>query len=212
MTVENAAPKIIILNGAPRAGKSSLVRAIQADFAGVWLNFGIDTYMQAIPRHLQPGPGLRPGGERPDLEPPVARFYAGLYETIAVHARLGFNVVADLGHHDAYSKPLHILPECARRLEKFDVVFVGVRCEIDTIMARRNAGEVGREGQYLTGTPEGEIPKPVLAWQREVHRPGIYDLEVDTSKASPEACAKMIEAIMTAGIKRPTAFERLANF
>lgn len=206
-----AASKIIILNGAPRAGKSSIARAIQAKFSGVWLNFGIDTYMEAVPEHLRPGPGLRPGGERPELEPLVVRFYAGLYETISAHARLGFNVVADLGHHDAYSKPLHILPDCARRLEEFTVLFVGVRCAIDTIMARRNAGQAGREGQYLTGAAGQDVPEPVLAWQREVHRPGIYDLEVDTSTASPEACAKMIEATMIAGIKRPTAFEQLAR-
>jgi chloramphenicol 3-O phosphotransferase len=39
----------------------------------------------------------------------------------------------------------------------------------------------------------GSAEEPALdlirLWQREVHDPGIYDLEVDTSVLSPEACA-----------------------
>lgn len=33
--------RIVILNGAPRAGKSSLVRAVQHQVPGVWLNPGV---------------------------------------------------------------------------------------------------------------------------------------------------------------------------
>ena len=81
--------QIIILNGAPRSGKSSIVAAIQDAFDGVWMNLGVDVFMQATPERYRPGIGLRPGGERPDLEPVVALLYAGLYESIAAHSRLG---------------------------------------------------------------------------------------------------------------------------
>jgi chloramphenicol 3-O phosphotransferase len=77
---------------------------------------------------------LRPGGERPDLEGLVPQLYAALYESIAAHSRLGLNVVVDVGHHDAYSKPLHILANCARRLVALPVLFVGVLCPIETIL------------------------------------------------------------------------------
>ena len=135
---------IIILNGAPRSGKSSIVAAIQESFEGLWINLGVDVYMRATPERYRPGIGLRPGGERPALEPFVQDMYAALYELIAAHSRLGINVVAEFGHHDGYSRPLGILTGCARRLAGLPVLFVGVRCPLEVIMARRNAGQIGQ--------------------------------------------------------------------
>src|SRR5688500_6119372 len=110
-----AAPgQIVILNGVPRSGKSSIAAAIQETFDGPWMSLGVDVFIREVtPPRYRPGVGLRPGGERPALEPLVRLFYAGMYEAIAAHSRLGLNVVADGGHHDAYSRPLHILAECA---------------------------------------------------------------------------------------------------
>lgn len=209
---EPSAPgQIVILNGTPRSGKSSIVAAIQASFPAPWLNLGVDVYVRQItPEQYRPGIGLRPGGERPDLEPFVVRCYAALYEAIAAHSRLGLNVVVDVGHHDAYSVPRDILADCARRLAGLPVLFVGVRCPIETIMARRNAGQPGREGSYLTGTAEDPVPEPVRRWQHEVHRPGSYDLELDTSLLSPEECAARIRRRLEAG-PEPTAFHHLAT-
>ena len=34
--------QIVILNGAPRSGKSSIVTAIQESFPGVWINLGVE--------------------------------------------------------------------------------------------------------------------------------------------------------------------------
>lgn len=203
--------QIVILNGVPRSGKSSIVAALQETFSGPWLNLGVDVFArQVTPARYRPGIGLRPGGERPDLEPLVALLFAGLYEAIAAHSRLGLNVVVDVGHHDAYTRPRNILADCAKRLAGLPVLFVGVRCPIEEIMARRNAGQPGREGQYLTGSAVEPIPDPVLRWQREVHIPGIYDLEVDTAALSPAACAEAIRRRLTEG-PPPTAFRQLAE-
>lgn len=131
--------RIVILNGAPRAGKSSIARAVQDSLPGHWINLGVDAQNAMLPQALLPGIGLRPGGERPDLEPFVPGLYFALYDAIAAHALQGFDVVADLGHHDHYSRPLDILPTCARRMAGLAVLFVGIRCPIETIMARRNA-------------------------------------------------------------------------
>ncbi len=203
--------QIVILNGAPRAGKSSIVAEIQAHFDGVWMNLGVDVFMQGvIPRQYLPGIGLRPGGEAPDLEPLIETLYAALYESIAAHSRLGLNVVVDVGHHDGYSKPRHILPDCARRLDGLPVLFVGVRCPIEVIMERRNAGQPGREHMYARGTPDDPVPEPVRRWQREVHRHGIYDLELDTSTMTPAECAAVIRARLDAG-SPSTAFAKLGG-
>lgn len=203
------AGQIIILNGAPRSGKSSIVRAIQGSFDGAWMNLGVDSHEQVTPSRLRPGIGLRPGGERPDLEVFVPRLYAALYESIAAHSRLGLNVVTDVGHHDAYSKPLDCLADCARRLSGLPVLFVGVRCPIEIIMERRAASEAGRG--YLTGSSEDPVPLPVRLWQEEVHRQGIYDLEVDTSLQNPEQCAESIRLRLEQGMARPSAIEHLAG-
>ncbi|RAZ89666.1 chloramphenicol phosphotransferase [Mesorhizobium hawassense] len=200
--------QIIILNGAPRSGKSSIAVAIQETLEGVWMNLGVDAYAHVTPPRLRPGIGLRPGGERPDLEAFVPLLYAGLYDAVAAHSRLGLNVVADVGHHDAYSRPLNILLECARRLAGLPVLFVGVRCPIEEILRRRAAG--GADTTYVVGTDDDPVPLPVRRWQEEVHRPGIYDLEVDTSALSPEACAATIRQRLVAG-PEPTAFQALAR-
>lgn len=197
--------RIVILNGAPRAGKSSIARAMQAGLPGTWINLGVDAQNASLPQSLRPGIGLRPGGERPDLEPMVVRLYLALYDTVAAHARQGFDVVVDIGHHDDYSQPLGILGQCAHRLGGLDVLFVGVRCPIDAIMARRNADP--QSGLYLGGET---IPAPVQRWQDAVHQPGIYDLEVDTAAMSPEQCVAAIAAAL-ANPQQPTALSRLLS-
>ncbi len=197
--------QIIILNGAPRSGKSSIVRAIQDGFDGVWVNLGVDAQNASLPKRLRPGIGLRPGGERPELEPVVQALFAALYASMAEHSRLGLNVVVDVGHHDAYSQPLNILRDCARLLTGLPSLFVGARCPIEVIMQRR--ADAGQRGQYLAALPDGTIPEPVLLWQREVHRPGVYDLEVDTSLISPEQCVGKIKERLMQG---PAASQALA--
>jgi chloramphenicol 3-O phosphotransferase len=207
---EGGPGQIVILNGAPRSGKSSIVDVIQQTFDGVWMNLGVDRFFLATPPRLRPGIGLRPGGgERMDLEPLVPTLYAAMYESIAAHSRLGLNVVVDVGHHDAYAVPLNILADSARRLADLPVLFVGVRCPIEVIMERRHVTQPGREQQYLVGTPDEPIPPPVQLWQDEVHKPGIYDLEVDTSQLTPEQCAELIRERLASG-PPGTAFHSLA--
>ncbi len=199
--------QIVILNGAPRSGKSSIAAVIQDTFDGVWMNLGVDVFARHVtPKKYSPGIGLRPGGPGHHAAPLVPALYAAMYESIAAHSRLGFNVVVDVGHHGAYGDS--VLPDCARRLAGLPTLFVGVRCPIDVIMARRNAGQPGRIGQYAVGTPEEPVPPPVRLWQDAVHVPGIYDLEVDTSEHTPEACAALIRQRLDAG--PGTAFPRLA--
>ena len=72
MSLDQPLGRIVVLNGVPRSGKSSIVAAIQARFDGAWMNIGLDRFKAMTPDRFQPGIGLRPGGERPDLEPLVA--------------------------------------------------------------------------------------------------------------------------------------------
>lgn len=197
----NAPGRIVILNGAPRAGKSSIVAVIQESFDGVWMNLGVDGFMRMTPHRYQPGIGLRPGGEMPDLEPVVVVLYHAMYEAIAAHSRLGVNVVVDVDHHDDYSRPRSILAACARRLSGLPAWFVGVRCPLEVVMERRRATWGAGDGD--------DVPPPVRQWQEAVHVPGIYDLEVDTSVLNPEQCAEAVRERIEHG-RAPTAIRRLA--
>jgi chloramphenicol 3-O phosphotransferase len=210
MAEASGAGRIVILNGAPRSGKSGIVAAIQETFDGVWINLGVDVSVLAMtPERYRPGIGLRPGGERPDLEPLVPVLYAALYESIAAHSRLGLNVVAEFGHHDGYSRPLRIVPDCARCLAGLPVLFVGVRCPLATIMERMRAGQAGRT--YSEGSSAEAIPAAVSRYTEAVHDPGLYDMDVDTSVMTATECAEAIRRRLAAGVPSPTSFERLAR-
>jgi chloramphenicol 3-O phosphotransferase len=195
---------IIVLNGVPRSGKSSIVREIQDSFEGVWMNLGVDVFCRAVtPVRFNPGIGLQPGGPRPDIEALIPGLYGALYDSIAAHSRHGLNVVADMDHHDGYSRPLGVLADAARRLDGLRAWFVGVRCPPSVIVERRVA--TWGEKRPANGT----IPEHILRWEAEVHRPGIYDLEVDTSAMRPAECAAAVRDLLGSGV-RPTAFAALA--
>jgi len=200
---------IVVLNGTPRSGKSSIAAALQGSAGGVWLNLGVDAFESVTPAHLRPGIGLRPGGARPDLEPHVVALFDALYASVLACSRLGLDVVVDVGHHDDYSSPRGILPAVARTLAGLPAHLVGVRCPDEEILARRDRVEPGREGRYAGRSPDGSVPDIVRRWDRAVHDPGIYDLEVDTSRSSPAACAAAIAERIGAG--PPTAFAELAR-
>lgn len=187
---------VIILNGVPRAGKSSIARVIQETFPGIWMNLGVEAHKGATPPGAQPGIGLRPGrGQVPvEVEDWVPVLYAALFEAVAVHARLGLNVVMDVGLHDEYSKPRRIRADSARRLAGLPVLFVGVRCPTDVIWKRR----ADTWGQLRDEVDDG-VRRAVELGQRAVHSHSGYDLEVDTSLLSPVDCADMIRKRLVEG-------------
>jgi chloramphenicol 3-O phosphotransferase len=143
----------------------------------------------------------------------VVTLFDALYASVVAGSRSGLDVVVDVGHHDDYSKPLGILGKVARELRTLPAYFVGVRCPVEVIMARRDAGaEVGAGGtgrSYVTSAPDGTVPDVILRWERAVHDPGVYDMEVDTSRTSPEQCAAAIARRLAAG--PATAFADLAT-
>lgn len=177
---------VVVLNGAPRSGKSALAAALQEVWPAPLLNLGVDAYAELLPPRYRPGLGLRPGGERPDLEPLVVTLVTGLYAAVAAHSEAGLDVVVDIGHHDDYSRPLVTLGIAARALAGSSAYLVGVRCPLSVVLQRRAA----------TGMLPPDGDEPVRRWQRAVHEPGVYDVEVDTSVLSaPEAAATVLARV-----------------
>lgn len=200
------AGRVVILNGVPRSGKSSLARAVQANVPGTWLNTGVDNFMATLPPALMPGIGLRPGGERPDLEPAVAKLYDLFFATIRLQAEAGFDVIADLGLHEDYAAPLNILDRAAASLGPLGALLIGIDCDLDEIMRRRNADPQG--GFYVGGDT---APPPVLRWQDAVHRGKAYDLRLDMGHLTPEAGAAAIAALLENPPTRPVLAHRAAQ-
>lgn len=192
--------QIIVLNGVPRSGKSTVARALIDRLPGSWVNLGVDMMRGATAPRLLPGMGLRPGGERPDLEPFVLAAFGALYAAVRSLSERGVGVAVDVGHHDDYSQPLDILGRSARQLDGVPVLFVGVRCPADVVMERRLA-TWGDE-------PSAQSLEWLRRWEGAVHRPGIYDVEVDTSVMSAERCVAAIQRRWAEG--PGTAFGRAA--
>jgi chloramphenicol 3-O phosphotransferase len=192
----------VILNGAPRSGKSTIAAAIQDTFAGTWINLGVDVARAMTPQVLQPGVGLRPGENDHPAATAVPILYSALWESVAAHARLGLNVVVDVGLYD-----IAIAADAAGRLDGIPVLFVGVRCDVETIMQRRRSADA----HVYAAAPKGEpVPEPVLRWQREVHAHWAYDLDVDASAHTPDQCAAEIRRRLDEG-PSPDAFSRAGN-
>jgi chloramphenicol 3-O phosphotransferase len=40
--------RIVVLNGTPRSGKSSIVAVIQETFEGPWMNLGVDVFVEGV--------------------------------------------------------------------------------------------------------------------------------------------------------------------
>jgi chloramphenicol 3-O phosphotransferase len=103
------------------------------------------------------------------------RVLHGMRRAIAAFARVGNHVIVD----DLLFKPDY-LRDYAETLDGLDVWMIGVRCSIDVV----NARESQRPGRF---------PGTATSHYHQVHaHGGEYDLEVDTSYASPRSCAELI--------------------
>jgi chloramphenicol 3-O phosphotransferase len=220
----SAAPgRIILLNGTGSAGKSSIARALQELSPTPLLHLGMDTfYVEVCPpkllfRMVPPGADVGDGADAAEsvlfLEssdtaagreagtsivlPPFGRqLLSGLHHAVATLAALGNDVVVD---HVLWYPPW--LRECVALWQSFPVTFVGAHCPLATVEAR----ELARGDRSAKG---------VVRWQHSrVHRHGDltlpYDVEVDTSIATPRECAEQILERWQNGAA-PTAFGALA--
>jgi chloramphenicol 3-O phosphotransferase len=132
----------------------------------------------------------------------VGLLYAGLYEAVAAHSRVGLNVVVDVGHHQRA-----LLVDAATRLQGLPVLFVGVRCPIEVLMQRRRASD---PSTYASAAESEAIPAPIVRWQADVHGGWEYDLELDTSVLTPEQCVAAIRGRLRSG-PPPGAFWALLD-
>lgn len=183
---------VLILNGTSSSGKTRLVRALQTRLAEPYLEAGIDKFIWMLPgRYLERPLWDEVLGLANQAGPLGHQLMTGMHQTITTLARAGLNVIAD--HVLVEPAWLH---ECAARLSDLPAFFIGVRCPLAVLEQREQQRKDRTLGQAR------------LQFDL-VHAHGIYDLEVDTSIFSPEACAAQIQQHLQTG-RPPAAFKQLA--
>lgn len=173
---------IIFLNGTSSSGKSSIARELLHILDdGVFFHLAVDTFnAMRTQRALDPE----------ELDAALRRTRMGFHRSIAAMAESGNDVVVD----HVFSERWRLL-DCLEVLRSEDVLFVGVHCQLDELARREQA-----RGDRPAGLAEHQFDL--------VHSHGDYDLECDTSAASPRECAQQIKEFLPLR-PTPTAFTRL---
>lgn len=174
---------IIMLNGASSSGKSSIARALQRQLAAPWLTTSVDDLIGMMPAWMIDHPeGIRFGRDGTiAVGPGYQRLDAAWRYGVAAMARHGAPVIVDdvlLGGAEgkrAWDAVLGDLP----------VLWVGVTCAPPELRARER-----RRGDRVVGQAETQAAI--------VHRGITYDLVVDTTDTSADACAAQIRAKLMA--------------
>ena len=175
-------PQIIILNGVGSAGKSSIAKALQEIATDRFLHVEMDAFLDMLPESTFGHPeGLTFETIQEDGKPsvviktgPIAeRAFRGMRHAVAAMASQGNNLIVDevmMGREKQ---------EYVEQLSRFDLFLVGVFAPLEVLEARER-----QRGDRLIG---------LARWQYgRVHKDLTYDLEIDTSAATPLECAHRI--------------------
>ncbi len=178
--------QIIFLNGTSSSGKSSIARQLLLILDRPYFHLSVDAFnaMRAREKTAELGPA--------ELEAILARTRAGFHRAVAGMAEAGNDIVVDHVLGEEWR-----LADCLRVLAACKVTFVGVRCSAAELERRERARGDREPGQ-------------AAAQERQVHAHGCYDLECDTTTASPQESAARIRDFVASG-QAPTAFERLRS-
>lgn len=182
---------IIILNGTSSSGKSSIVRALQEMLPEPYLEAGIDKFIFMLPKRYLIQPLWDDVLGRADRSGEVGnRLVSGMHHAIAALSDAGNHVIAE----HVLVEPSW-LAECATLFSERPAMLVGVRCPLEIAEAREKSRKDRTLGQ--AGKQFGII-----------HAHAVYDLEVDTSVATAEECARAIR-VRLASRKPFDAFKQL---
>ena len=176
---DDLATRVIVLNGGSSSGKSSIARALQELLPGLWLTFGVDAFIEALPGH----------GDSPRAD--ISYLPDGAVETgpqfrsheqawrqgLAATARAGAPLILDEvllagGSGQASLRAI---------MDGLGLLWVGVHCDPDVAAARE-------------ALRPDRVPGMARTQAYGVHAGMSYDLQVDTTHLAPQACARLIAA------------------
>ncbi len=173
---------VILLNGIGSVGKTSAARAFQGLAKLPFLHVQMDSFLEMLPPHLRDHPDafsfvtVQEDG-RPVVEiregPRGRQLLSGMRHAIAAMADAGNNLIVDdvlLG--DAHRQYRNLLKNHRFRI-------VGLHAPLEIVEQRERA-----RGDRAIGLARWQWPR--------VHQGVTYDLEIDTVRNDPEACAGLI--------------------
>jgi len=179
----NATACIVLLNGAGSVGKGSIAKALQAITTDLFLHVEMDAFLQMLPEASFGSPDgvtfepMQEGDNRLVVirtGPVAARAFRGMRHAIAVMAAQGNDLIVD----DVILN--NEMAEYETLLAPYRLYRVGVFAPLDVLEARER-----QRGDRMIGLARGQYDR--------VHKGKDYDLELDTSKATPMECAQLIK-------------------
>ena len=179
--------KLIVLNGASSAGKSTLARAIQAQIGEPFLHFSPDLLLfggRVLPGRADEGGAFAWSALRP-------RLFEGYFRCLPALAGAGNNLVVDF-----IIETQGQLERLVELLAPFDVFLVGVHCPLPELERRERA-----RGDRGLGDARRDLAS--------VHSFTAYDFEVDSSRPAEAVAAEVVAAWQRR--TRPGVFECLAR-
>jgi chloramphenicol 3-O phosphotransferase len=171
------AVRIIILNGGSSSGKSSVARSLQSLLPDPWLTFGVDTFVDALPPALwgsSAGIAVASDGQL-SVSPAVQILHSTWLQGVAAIARAGAPIILD----EVFLAGAAAQERWRSALEGLPILWVGVRCDPAVAVQREAA-----RGDRAQGMAASQAHR--------VHEGVVYDMEVDTTHASPQECARLI--------------------
>ena len=201
------AGRIVLLNGASSAGKTTLARALQRFSSQPMQLISLDQFRDGMAGRYR-GMNARadePGAQGLNVVPSLdagrpltqLRFgdtgrltLKGMRRAVAAFARVGIDVVVDDLLLEA-----SFLEDYLRVLNGLAVLFVGVYCD-PAVLASRESARAGR------------FPGTAAAHAEQVHAGCRYDVEVDTTSYAPHECAEQVLAALRHP-SNPSAFDWL---
>lgn len=168
---------VIVLNGGSSSGKNTLAAELQQALPEPWLSLSVDTFCDALPSRMTDDAAGISIGE--DGSVGVGAEFSRLEQCwghgVAAMARAGARVLVD----DVFLGGPSSQQRWRTALEGLGVLWVGVHCAPEEA-ARRERARGDRQG--------GMAGQQALA----VHRGIDYDIEVDTTHASPAEAVRPI--------------------
>jgi chloramphenicol 3-O phosphotransferase len=175
--------RVILLNGASSSGKSSLGQALLSLLPDRWFLVPADVFGA-----MRSAAGTRVLDDV-EIGELLKRTRLGYHRAVAALASVGNDVIMDYPLSERWR-----LDDLLDVLGADDVTLVEVRCSPEELARREHE--------------RGDRPVGLAQAQTTVYEHGEFDIVVDTTRTSPDACAAHIaDALGT--LAPPKAFDRL---
>jgi len=169
---------VIVLNGGSSAGKSGIVRCLQAILPDPWLATGVDRLIEAMPATMRSPESIDFAADGTVVVgPQFDRLQDAWMVGVAATAAAGAQLIID----DVFLGGAASQQRWRAALNGLSVVWAGVRCD-----AKVAAGREIARGDRVQGM--------AVAQADVVHRGVVYDVEVDTTHTESIVCAQTIAA------------------